>query len=67
MASFSCSKKQIKMEDKLGELLQFVPFASAIDVGFWHKLTQKKLEDFKLDDSARTVRGSYCNSMFYFI
>ena len=48
--------------DEAGSLLQFVPFSSAIDVGFWHKLTQKKLEEFKLDESARTIRGSYCNS-----
>ena len=46
-----------------GSLLQFVPFASAIEVGFWHKLTRKKLEEFKLDDSARKIAGSYANSM----
>ena len=45
-----------------GQILQFVPFASAIEVGFWHKLTRKKLEEFKLDDSARNIIGSYSNS-----
>ncbi|XP_065059146.1 ubiquitin-like modifier-activating enzyme ATG7 isoform X2 [Rhopilema esculentum] len=47
-----------------GQILQFVPFASAIEVGFWHKLTRKKLEEFKLDDSARNIIGSYSNNGF---
>eukprot|EP00794_Sanderia_malayensis_P006895 gene6895-7673_t len=43
-------------------LLQFVPFSSAIEVGFWHTLTRKKLEEFKLDDSSRNISGNYVNN-----
>ena len=46
-------------------LLQFVPFSSAIEVGFWHELTRKKLEVYKLDDSARKVKGYYVNSEYH--
>ena len=53
-----------KEGESLASLLQFVPFASAIEVGFWHKLTRKKLEEFMLDDSARKIAGSYANSMY---
>ncbi|XP_044156498.1 ubiquitin-like modifier-activating enzyme ATG7 [Bufo gargarizans] len=41
--------------------LQFVPFASALDAGFWHQLTQKKLNEYRLDESAKAIKGYYYN------
>ncbi|XP_066283874.1 ubiquitin-like modifier-activating enzyme ATG7 [Branchiostoma lanceolatum] len=41
--------------------LQFAPFGSALDAGFWHKLTQNKLEVYKLDDQPRPIHGFYYN------
>ncbi|EHB15584.1 Autophagy-related protein 7 [Heterocephalus glaber] len=41
--------------------LQFAPFSSALDVGFWHELTQKKLNEYRLDEAPRDIRGYYCN------
>lgn len=41
--------------------LQFVPFSSALDAGFWHELTQKKLNEYKLDESPKPIRGYYYN------
>ncbi|KAM4022946.1 ubiquitin-like modifier-activating enzyme ATG7 [Anomaloglossus baeobatrachus] len=41
--------------------LQFVPFASALDAGFWHQLTQKKLNEYRLDESAKPIQGHYYN------
>jgi len=44
------------------QVLQFVPFSSAVDVGFWHKLTKNKLEQYKLDDSSKSINGSSVNN-----
>ena len=41
--------------------LQFAPFASVIDGGFWHKFSQLKLEVFHLDDSSKNIYGTYSN------
>ncbi|XP_061474065.1 ubiquitin-like modifier-activating enzyme ATG7 isoform X1 [Rhineura floridana] len=41
--------------------LQFVPFSSALDAGFWHELTQKKLNEYKLDETLKAIRGYYYN------
>lgn len=41
--------------------LQFVPFSSALDAGFWHELTQKKLNEYRLDESAKAIKGHYYN------
>ena len=59
---------QNKMADQAGseatQVLQFVPFSSAIEIGFWHKLTKNKLEKFKLDDSLKSLHGSFVNSKY---
>uniref|UniRef100_A0A8C1SU81 Ubiquitin-like modifier-activating enzyme ATG7 n=1 Tax=Cyprinus carpio TaxID=7962 RepID=A0A8C1SU81_CYPCA len=55
------------MEDKSMERgaaapkLQFAPFCSALEAGFWHQLTQKKLNDFRLDESPKNIKGYYYN------
>ncbi|XP_060036690.1 ubiquitin-like modifier-activating enzyme ATG7 isoform X2 [Erinaceus europaeus] len=41
--------------------LQFAPFSSALDVGFWHELTQKKLNEYRLDEAPRDIKGYYYN------
>lgn len=41
--------------------LQFAPFSSALEAGFWHQLTQKKLNDYRLDESPRSIKGYYYN------
>ncbi|KAJ3603353.1 hypothetical protein NHX12_031095 [Muraenolepis orangiensis] len=41
--------------------LQFAPFCSALEAGFWHQLTQKKLNDYRLDESPRCIKGYYYN------
>ena len=42
--------------------LQYAPFSSALDAGFWHKLSQQKLDVFGLDDSEKALHGFYLNS-----
>ncbi|KAM5279670.1 ubiquitin-like modifier-activating enzyme ATG7 [Ctenodactylus gundi] len=41
--------------------LQFAPFSSALDAGFWHELTQRKLNQYRLDEAPRDIKGYYCN------
>ncbi|KAE8612792.1 hypothetical protein XENTR_v10012990 [Xenopus tropicalis] len=41
--------------------LQFVPFTSALDAGFWHQLTQKKLNEYRLDETPKEIKGHYYN------
>ena len=45
-------------------ILQFAPFSSAVDAGFWSSLQRKKLEEYHLDESARGLRGYYVISKF---
>ncbi|KAJ3023351.1 UNVERIFIED_CONTAM: Autophagy protein 7 [Siphonaria sp. JEL0065] len=40
-------------------LIQFAPFSSAVDATFWHALSQRKMDVFKLDASAVAVAGFY--------
>ena len=40
-------------------LLQFHPWASAVEAPFWQVLTQRKMDVFKLDDSHKPVLGYY--------
>lgn len=41
--------------------LQFAPFSSCVDGGFWHKLTQLKLDVFQLDQTPKALNGFYTN------
>nr|QVX20062.1 ATG7 [Eriocheir sinensis] len=43
-------------------LLQFAPFSSAVDAGFWHHFTQLKLDVLQLNDQAVPMAGSFTNS-----
>ena len=40
-------------------MIQFEPFSSAVDATFWHALNQKKINDFKLDDSQKPIKAYY--------
>jgi len=42
--------------------LQFLPFASIVEAGFWNCLSEKKLDVYKLDDSSKPLCGFYTNS-----
>ncbi|XP_071960528.1 ubiquitin-like modifier-activating enzyme ATG7 [Antedon mediterranea] len=42
-------------------LLQFAPFSSALDTGFWHKLSENKLNLYRLDDKPKEITGYYYN------
>ena len=42
-------------------LLQFAPFTSTIDNGFWHSFTKMKLETLKLSEEAVPILGYYSN------
>jgi ubiquitin-like modifier-activating enzyme ATG7 len=55
------TEKQSKNDE---EILQFAPFSSAVDAGFWSSLQRKKLEEYHLDESARGLRGYYVISKF---
>ena len=54
------SATDVKMAEK--NILQFVPFASRLEAGFWHELSQRKLEKYKLSEDARDIYGYYTNS-----
>lgn len=43
-------------------ILQFAPFSSAVDAGFWHKFTQLKLDVIHLSKDPIPVTGNYVNS-----
>lgn len=41
--------------------LQFAPFSSFLDAGFWHKLSDNKLNIYGLDESPIPIHGFYFN------
>ncbi|XP_059150517.1 ubiquitin-like modifier-activating enzyme ATG7 isoform X2 [Physella acuta] len=41
--------------------VQFAPFASSVDPGFWQKLTEKKLNEYGLDESQKSIHGFFTN------
>ena len=43
-------------------VLQFVPFVSTLEAGFWHELTQRKLNEYHLSEERRKVHGYYTSS-----
>lgn len=46
------------MENKL----KFRSFESSVSNGFWFKLQEKKLHEYKLDDSSQQIKGFYTNT-----
>lgn len=50
------------MADRDGDILQFVPFVSRLETGFWHELSRRKLEKYKLSEAKQDIRGYYYNS-----
>ena len=44
--------------------LQYAPFTSALDTGFWHKLSQLKLDVYGLDDEPKYIHGFYFNGKY---
>uniref|UniRef100_A0A2C9JTV4 Ubiquitin-like modifier-activating enzyme ATG7 n=1 Tax=Biomphalaria glabrata TaxID=6526 RepID=A0A2C9JTV4_BIOGL len=45
--------------------IQFAPFSSVVDPGFWHKLTEKKLNEYGLDDSERLIHGFFSDGNYH--
>lgn len=42
-----------------GSILQFTPFQSAVDEGFWHRLSSLKLNELGIDDSPIPITGFF--------
>ncbi|KAK2642409.1 hypothetical protein Ddye_024172 [Dipteronia dyeriana] len=42
-----------------GSILQFAPFQSSVDEGFWHRLSSLKLNKLGIDDSPIPITGFY--------
>ncbi|XP_015874266.3 ubiquitin-like modifier-activating enzyme atg7 isoform X1 [Ziziphus jujuba] len=42
-----------------GSVLQFAPFQSSVDEGFWHRLSSLKLNKLGIDDSPIPITGFY--------
>lgn len=43
-------------------MLQFLPFVSRLEAGFWHELGRRKLECFKLSEAQQELHGSFSNT-----
>lgn len=49
-----------------GTILQFAPFQSFVDEGFWHKLSSFKLNKLRLDESPIPITGIILNPFNFF-
>ncbi|KAI4343016.1 hypothetical protein MLD38_027566 [Melastoma candidum] len=47
------------MGEEKGAILQFAPFQSHVDEGFWHRLSSLKLNKLGIDDSPIPITGYY--------
>ena len=47
------------MSSDNNHLLQFVAFSSAVEATFWHSLSTRKIDLYKLDDTPQTILGYY--------
>ena len=47
------------------QLLQFEPLNSAVEGTFWHSFSQRKIDVYKLDDTAIDVYGYYQSGQSY--
>ncbi len=47
--------------------LKFIPYSSAFDTGFWHELTRRKLDIYRLDSSNISIYGYYSNGKNHFL
>ena len=45
----------------MADILQFDPYVSRIEAGFWHELAQRKLEEYKLSEAKQAIWGCYSN------
>ncbi|KAL8594890.1 hypothetical protein ACOMHN_038453 [Nucella lapillus] len=45
----------------MASVLQYVPFSSMIEPGFWHKLSENKLNVYGLDEEPKPIKGFYFN------
>jgi hypothetical protein len=62
LPSWKCSRLQNwRFTMSTPSQLQFAPFSSALDAGFWHSLSQNKLDVYKLDETTHPVHGFFYN------
>lgn len=59
-----------KQDRSGGSILQFAPFQSFVDEGFWHRLSSLKLNKLGIDDSPISITGTihicaYCHLILY--
>lgn len=47
------------------EIVQFFPFSSVVDTGFWHILSSQKLDKLKLNNEAIPIYASYRNGRLW--
>lgn len=52
------------MAELESSILQFASFCSTLDTGFWHKLSHKKLNEYKLSEGKVDIWGSYTNGQY---
>ncbi|CAG8702563.1 14608_t:CDS:1, partial [Acaulospora morrowiae] len=45
-------------------LVQFVTFSSAVEASFWHNLSTRKIDLYKLDDAPQKLVGYYTTGHF---
>ena len=60
-AGARATRKQRKMAETELSILQFASFCSTLDTGFWHKLSHKKLNEYKLSEGKVDIWGCYTN------
>ena len=49
----------------MATVLQYVPFSSMVEPGFWHKLSENKLNVYGLDDKPKQIKGFYFNGVYF--
>jgi hypothetical protein len=53
------------MGEQSKQMVQYFPFSSVIDIGFWHLLANKKLDVFQLDDRPIDIKASFRNGIHF--
>lgn len=57
-SNYLCSNMAERVQ---ANLVQFLPFVSRLDTGFWHELGLRKLEKYKLSEDQNEICGQYSN------
>ena len=49
--------------NRMEEILQFVPYTSFVNPSFWHKLGELKIDVDRLQDGPRDIAGFFSNTI----